>query len=111
MQAIGFPGAFASAAKIASRFRLEDDGDPVVADRLDKLDRWHAARRNGRNAKDAATPSVVPRVTLFRWDRRRQAGRLKRGKTGPRALARPDGARNVAKLLNAYNGLHCSAES
>ena len=46
MQAIGIHGAFASAAKIASR-RLEDAGDPAVADRLDKLDRWHAARRRG----------------------------------------------------------------
>ena len=50
MQAIGIHGAFASAAKIASRCRLEDTGDPVVADRLDKLDRWHAALRNGLNA-------------------------------------------------------------
>ncbi len=53
MQAIGIHGAFASAAKIASRCRLEDAGDPVVADRRDKPDRWHAARRNGLSAEDA----------------------------------------------------------
>ena len=48
MQAIGIHGAFASAEKIALRCRLEDAGGPDVADRQDKLDRWHAARhRNG----------------------------------------------------------------
>ena len=55
MQAIGIHGAFASAEKIAFRCRLEDAGGPVVADRQDKLDRWHAARHcNSLNAKDAA---------------------------------------------------------
>ncbi len=33
MQAIGIHGAFASAAKIASRCRREDTGNPVVVDR------------------------------------------------------------------------------
>ena len=51
MQVFGFPGAFASAAKIASRCRFEDADDPVVVDRIDKLDRRHAARRNGINTE------------------------------------------------------------
>ena len=89
MQAIGFPGAFASAAKIASRCGFEDADDPVVADRIDKLDRWHAARRNGLNADDAAHAVGVPRATFFRWDRRRREGGLKPAKTGPAPLARP----------------------
>ena len=42
MQVFGFPGALASALKIASRCRIEDADDPVVADRRDKLDRWQA---------------------------------------------------------------------
>lgn len=54
MQAIGFPGAFASAAKIASRCRFEDADDPVVVDRMDKMDRWQAARRRDLNAEVAA---------------------------------------------------------
>ncbi len=37
MQAIGFLGAFASAAKIASRCRLQDADGPVVAGQQDKL--------------------------------------------------------------------------
>ena len=60
IQAIGFPGAFASAAKIASRCGFEAADDPVVAERIDKLDRWHAARRNGLNAEDAAVKAVTP---------------------------------------------------
>ena len=70
MQAIRIHGAFARAAKIASRCRLEDAGDHVAADQLDKLDRWHAARRKGLSAEGAAHAVNVPRATLFRWDRR-----------------------------------------
>ena len=84
MQAIGFPGAFASAAKIVSRCGFEDADDPVVSDRIEKLDRWHAARQNGLNAEDAAHAVGVPRTTLFRWDQRRD-GCLKPAKTVPRA--------------------------
>ena len=73
LQAIGFSGAVASAAKIACRCRLDYAGDAVVADQPDKLDRWHATRRNGLglNAKDAAHAVGVPRAALFRRDRRR----------------------------------------
>ena len=73
MQAIGFPGTFASAAKIASRCQLENAAGPVVADRQDKLYRWHAARRISLSAEDA---TGVSRETLFCWDRRRQEGHL-----------------------------------
>ena len=51
---MGFPGAFASAAKIASGCKFENADDLVVADRIDKLDRWHAARRNGLSTEDAS---------------------------------------------------------
>ena len=65
MQAIGIHGAFASAAKIASRRPLKDVGDPV-ADRLDKLDRWHAARRKGLGGEDAAHARRRERQTAGR---------------------------------------------
>lgn len=43
----------------ATRHR-PDAGDPVVVDRMDKLDRWHAARRNGLNAEVAASVFLDP---------------------------------------------------
>lgn len=45
MQATGFPGAIASTAKTASRFRFKDVGETIVAERQDKLDRWRGAWR------------------------------------------------------------------
>ena len=60
MQVFGFPGAFAIAAKIASQCRFENADDPVVVDRMDKLDRWHAARRNGLNAEVPARVFLDP---------------------------------------------------
>ena len=60
MQVFGYPGAFASAAKIASQCRFENADDPVVVDRMDKLDRWHAARRNGLNAEVPARVFLDP---------------------------------------------------
>ncbi len=43
VQAFGFSGTSASAAKIASRCRFKDAEAPVVADRRDKLERWRIA--------------------------------------------------------------------
>ena len=74
MHVFGIHGAFASAAKIASRCRLEVAGDPVVADQLDKLDRWNAARRNGLSTNDAAqagTAKYIERSESARPDRTR----------------------------------------
>ena len=89
MQAIGFPGAFASAAKIASRCGFKDVDDPIIADQIDKLDRCHAARRNGFSGFSAEYAVGGPRATLFRRDRRRREGCLSRPRPAPRPSQTP----------------------
>ena len=100
MQAVGIQGAFASAAKTASRCGLEDANDPVVVDQLDKLDRWHAARRKGLGTEDAARAVGVPRAPLSCWGRR-QEGCLIPAKTGPRVPRRP--GRSPARLRKPHS--------
>ena len=57
MQAIGFPRAVARTVKTASRCNPDGGGNVIAADRLDKLNRWHAAWLNGLIV-DMATHAV-----------------------------------------------------
>ena len=66
MQAIQFPRAFVSAAKIASSFQLEDVGDPVVA-KLGKCNgEWYHIRVNRHGEGSNPDFGVFTRMRLGR---------------------------------------------
>ena len=83
MHLFGMPRQFARAAETASGWSAEYSREEAEF-RREVLDRWHAERRDGLSAADAAYVVGIPRATLFRWDRRRTDGCLEPVKTGPR---------------------------
>ena len=72
MKVFGLHGSVYRGASLASR--RQPAADDTLARRRDILTRWHAARRHGLSAAQAADAVGVSRATLYRWHQRPQPG-------------------------------------
>lgn len=87
MQTFGLPAGLYRAGRLASRLAAQPPQSEAV--RRDALARWHAARKAGLTAQQAAQAVGVSRAQLYRWDKdpRPKSRAPKRPHRRPRAPA------------------------